>query len=460
MALARNYPSILYRRNHCATIKIYAMGWPLLTVLPGLLLPTRSWVGQPRALVVARAKAPSDLELIRLINEGKARNLGDAVNVWQRQEAGQKPAVKVEAAAAAAAGKALAKQAGDAAGKAEKKAAAEDATASAERRLRSARPFPFMPGNSSLLAPAIADAKAAGVAASAVAAAEARLKEALESEAAVDKARAEAEQRAQNAAEAKAEEDKVRAAAQATADKVAAEAKAKAKAEAEAKAARDTEAADAKAAKEAAEKKATEEKAVAAAEREAAAKEATEKKQVAERAKAQKEAEAKKAKAARASEAEAEAEQKARAAEEAKKVEERAKAIESGVDDLVKIFSGLGKVWEEQRATASEAKVQRVAAAREKVEAARAERLAAEKVCAGPFELGRLSAARRPRASAARVPLPRSPAVLLLAPCELRADRPTRRLCSLLLTPCGSSHRGWVCRWRRRRARRLSSRRR
>ena len=72
---------------------------PLLTVaalLPGLLLPTRSWVGQPRALVVARAKAPSDLELIRLINEGKARNLGDAVNVWQRQEAGQKPAVKVE----------------------------------------------------------------------------------------------------------------------------------------------------------------------------------------------------------------------------------------------------------------------------------------------------------------------------------------------------------------------------
>jgi hypothetical protein len=61
-------------------------------------------------------------------------------------------------------------------------------------------------------------------------------------------------------------------------------------------------------------------------------------------------------------------------------VAERAAVIESGVDDLVNIFSGLGKVWGEAQAEQADkrAKDAARAAAEAKVTAAAEARMAAE----------------------------------------------------------------------------------
>ena len=145
-----------------------------------------------RAFVVGLEQAPSDLELISIINEGQASSLAKAQLVWTERQQGSKRkaarAAEVAAgreaasrAAAEAAEKAAQWKAASKAKEARPKPESDDADAdlkAAERLLGAAMPLPFQVGDVARLEPAIAAARQAGVAKALIASAERRLKEA------------------------------------------------------------------------------------------------------------------------------------------------------------------------------------------------------------------------------------------------------------------------------------------
>jgi len=153
-----------------------------------------------RAFVVGLEQAPSDLELISIINDGQASSLAKAQLVWtERQQGSKRKAAR--AAEVAASREAASRAAAEAAKKAaQRKAASKEARPkaaeadadlkAAERLLGAAMPLPFQVGDVARLEPAIAAARQAGVAKALIASAELRLEEARAAAAAAPKAKA------------------------------------------------------------------------------------------------------------------------------------------------------------------------------------------------------------------------------------------------------------------------------
>ena len=153
-----------------------------------------------RAFVVGLEQAPSDLELISIINDGQASSLAKAQLVWtERQQGSKRKAAR--AAEVAASREAASRAAAEAAKKAaQRKAASKEARPkaaeadadlkTAERLLGAAMPLPFQVGDVARLEPAIAAARQAGVAKALIASAELRLEEARAAAAAAPKAKA------------------------------------------------------------------------------------------------------------------------------------------------------------------------------------------------------------------------------------------------------------------------------
>ena len=179
---------------------LIACALPALLVNPHVTHVARKQCA--RAFVVGLEQAPSDLELISIINDGQASSLAKAQLVWtERQQGSKRKAAR--AAEVAASREAASRAAADAA----KKAAQQKAEASkakearpksdadadlkaAERLLGAAMPLPFQVGDVARLEPAIAAARQAGVAKALIASAELRLEEARAAAVAAPKAKA------------------------------------------------------------------------------------------------------------------------------------------------------------------------------------------------------------------------------------------------------------------------------
>ena len=114
---------------------LIACALPALLVNPHVTHVARSQCG--RAFVVGLEQAPSDLELISIINDGQASSLAKAQSVWTERQQGRKRKV-ARAAEVAASREAASRAAAEAAKKAAQRKAASKEAAEVDSDLKAA----------------------------------------------------------------------------------------------------------------------------------------------------------------------------------------------------------------------------------------------------------------------------------------------------------------------------------